>query len=234
MIHNRIISLLLLICMSVVFANAQNTGTDDPVLFTVNGEPVKVSEFNYIYTKTNGPKADFSQASLDEYLDLYVRFKLKVQKAKEMQLDTIPALQKELEGYRRQLANSYLVDREVTDKLVEEAYQHSLQDVDLSHIYVALPGAGQDTSRSFQRITEAKTMLEMGEPFDSVAVRYSDDKSAKSNFGHVGYVTAIFPKGLYNLEKAAYSVQVGTLVGPIRTDGGYHLLIAHSRRPARY
>ena len=233
MTRNRLIPLLLLMCLGVVFSHAQKAPSGDPVLFTVNGEPVKISEFNYIYTKTNGPKADFSKASLEEYLDLYTKFKLKVQKAKEMQLDTIPSLQKELEGYRRQLANSYLVDREVTDKLVEEAYQHSLEDVDISHIYVSLPGVGQDTSRAFQRITEAKTMLMMGEPFDSVAVRYSDDKSAKSNFGHVGFVTAIFPKGLYNLEKAAYTIPTGQLAGPFRTDGGYHLLLVHGRRPAR-
>lgn len=233
MTRNRLIPLLLLMCMGVVYSHAQKAPSGDPVLFTVNGEPVKVSEFNYIYTKTNGPKADFSKSSLEEYLDLYTKFKLKVQKAKELRLDTIPSLQKELEGYRRQLANSYLVDREVTDKLVEEAYEHSLEDVDISHIYVALPGAGQDTSRAFQRITEAKTMLMMGEPFDSVAVHFSDDKSAKTNFGHVGYVTAIFPKGLYNLEKAAYTVPEEQLVGPIRTDGGYHLLIVHGRRPAR-
>ncbi|MBK7406745.1 MAG: peptidylprolyl isomerase [Saprospirales bacterium] len=233
MTRTRIFSLLIMMCIGVVFSNAQNSSSEDPILFTVNGEPVKVSEFNYIYTKTNGPKANFSKASLEEYLDLYEKFKLKVQKAKEMQLDTIPSLQKELEGYRRQLANSYLVDREVTDRLVEEAYQHSLQDVDISHILVSLSGTGQDTSRAFQRITEAKTMLEMGEPFDSVAVRYSDDKSAKSNFGHVGYVTAIFPKGLYNMEKAAYTGPENTLIGPIRTDAGYHLMIVHGRRPAR-
>ena len=233
MTRNRIASFLIMMFLGMAFSFAQTTSSEDPILFTVNNEPVRVSEFNYIYTKTNGPKANFSKASLEEYLELYTRFKLKVQKAKEMQLDTIPALQKELEGYRRQLANSYLVDREVTDRLVEEAYQHSLEDVDISHIFVAIPGIGQDTTRAFERITEAKTMLEMGEPFDSVAVKYSDDKSVRNNFGHVGYVTAIFPKGLYNLEKAAYTVTEGELTGPIRSDKGYHLMKVHSRRPAR-
>lgn len=219
--------LLLTLCWAAG-AGAQT----DPVLFTVNGKPVHVSEFTYIYSKTNGAKANFSKSSLEEYLDLYKRFKLKVEKAKEMRLDTIPTLMEELEGYRRQLADSYLIDKEVTEKLTEEAYQHSLQDVEISHILVMVP-EGQDTSRAFMRITQAKSMLEMGEPFDSVAVNFSEDKSVKNNYGHVGYVTAPFPKGLYAMEKLAYSAPEGRLLGPIRTGAGYHLMIVHARRPAR-
>lgn len=237
MIRTRALLILVLLFSWAIAAEAQKEKTkskdEDPVLFTVNGKPVTVSEFTYIYTKTNGPKATFSRASLEEYLDLYERFKLKVQKAKDMQLDTIPTLKEELEGYRRQLADSYLIDKEVTERLVEEAYSHSLEDVDISHILVNVPGQGQDTMRAFLRITEAKSMLEMGEPFDSVAVKFSDDKSAKTNFGHVGFVTALFPQGLHKLEKAAYSAPAGKLVGPIRTSAGYHLLIVHNKRPAR-
>lgn len=103
------------------FAQAQPAKhSDDPVLFSVKGNPVHVSEFQHIYTKTNQQNADFSEASLKEYLDLYIKFKLKVQKARDMQPDTVPAFQSELDGYRRQLAASYLVDKEVTDKLVRK------------------------------------------------------------------------------------------------------------------
>ena len=115
--------------------NAQN---EDPVLFTVKNNPVNASEFLYIYSKTNRDKADFSKASLEEYLDLYTKFKLKVQRAKDMKLDTIPALQKELGGYRKQLADSYLLDKEVTEKLIKESYDRSLKDISVSHIMVAL------------------------------------------------------------------------------------------------
>jgi peptidyl-prolyl cis-trans isomerase SurA len=233
MIRNRVFLVLVLLLSWALSADAQKENQKDPVLFTVNGVPVTVSEFTYIYTKTNGPRATFSRASLEEYLDLYERFKLKVQKAKEMKLDTIPSLREELEGYRRQLADSYLIDKEVTERLVEEAYKHSQQDVNISHILVSIPGDGRDTMSAFKRITEAKSMLMMGEPFDSIAARYSDDKSAKSNNGHVGYVTAIFPKGLYKLEQAAYSAPTGQVVGPLRTVAGYHLLVIHDRRPAR-
>jgi len=237
MARYKLFLLLVLMFTWVVAADAQKEKTkskeDDPVLFTVNGKDVRVSEFTYIYTKTNGPRANFSRQSLEEYLDLYKRFKLKVQKAREMKLDTIPALKSELEGYRRQLADSYLIDREVTERLVEEAYKHSTEDLNLSHILVTMPGSGQDTSRAYYKINEARNMLLKGEPFDSVAIRYSEDKSARVNHGHVGYVTALFPNGLYKLEKAAYAAPDGELVGPVRTSAGYHLFIVHDRRPAR-
>ena len=81
---------------------------DSDVLFTVDQTPVTVGEFKYIYSKSKGKEADFSKASVEEYLDLYTKFKLKVQKAREMKLDTVPALKRELDGYRRQLASNYL------------------------------------------------------------------------------------------------------------------------------
>lgn len=208
---------------------------DDPILFTVENTPIHRSEFLYIYTKTNGKQADFSKKSLEEYLELYIKFKLKVQRAKEMQLDTIPQLKQELAGYRRQLADSYLIDKEVTDKLVQEAYERIKQDVEISHILINLrPNATPtDTVAAYQKIKSIKERLEKGEDFTAVAKATSNDRSAQRNGGKIGYIKAVLPNGLYNLENAAYSLPLGQLTGPIRTDMGYHLLIIHNRRPAR-
>ncbi len=207
----------------------------DEVLFSVSDVPVHVSEFKYIYSKTNGQKADFSKASLQEYLDLYTNFKLKVKKGKDLQLDTISALKQELEGYRRQLADSYLIDREVTEKLVQEAYERSNQDVELSHILVrvAETASPADTLAAWNKIMDAKKKLESGTAWSDVALASSDDKSAKTNQGKVGFVTALFPNGFYALETAAYSAPLNKVAGPVRTNSGYHLVMAHSRRPAR-
>jgi peptidyl-prolyl cis-trans isomerase SurA len=111
-----------ILLLGVLLAPVINAQKADPVLFTVEGKPVHLSEFNYIYNKNNGEKADYSKESVMEYLDLYQKFKLKVQKAKDMQLDTVPALINELAGYRRQLADSYLTDKEVTENLIKEVY----------------------------------------------------------------------------------------------------------------
>src|SRR5690606_5411790 len=93
---------------------------NDPVLFELGDQEVRVSEFLYIYGKNNGKEADYSRKSLEEYLDLYVKFKMKVARARELQLDTIPELQRELAGYRQQLAGSYLTDKEVVERLSRE------------------------------------------------------------------------------------------------------------------
>jgi peptidyl-prolyl cis-trans isomerase SurA len=228
---NRVLILLI----TIIFSQALFAQKGDPVLFTVGDTPVHLSEFKYIYTKTNAEKADFSKASLQEYLDLYTRFKLKVQKAKEMRLDTVTALKQELEGYRRQLADSYLIDREVTERLIQEAYERTRQDVDLSHILVKIPenATPEDTLAAWNKAMKAKKELEEGERFETAALKYSEDASSSKNRGHVGFVTALFPNGFYNLETAAYSAPINKPVGPIKTDLGYHIMVVHERRPAR-
>lgn len=207
---------------------------DDPVLFSVDKTPVHRSEFEYIYSKTNGKEANFSKASLEEYLDLYVKFKLKVQKAKDLQLDTIPQLKKELDGYRRQLADSYLIDKEVTEKLIKEAYERAKQDVDISHVLINVKSSNKpDMDAAYQKAMAVKKRLESGEDFSKVAIEVSDDKSAKRNGGRIGFVTVLFPKGFYPLESAAYTQEIGKLSDPILTSAGYHIVKVNDRRPAR-
>lgn len=216
----------------VVFSQAQD---NDPVLFTVDGTQVHVSEFKYIYSKTNGKNADFSRATLQEYLDLYTKFKLKVKKAKDMKLDTVQSLQEELAGYRRQLADSYLLNKQVTEKLTKELFERSQYDLDISHILFALPAdaKGADTVSTFKQAMDARARLLKGDNFATVAQQLSADKSAATNGGHIGYVTAMLPNGFYPLESAAYKLPFDQISMPIRTSVGYHLLKVHSKRPAR-
>ena len=222
---------LLLLLGTFGFAQQPN----DQVLFTVKNTPVMVSEFQQIYSKTNQQKADFSEASLQEYLDLYIKFKLKVQKARDMQLDTVPAFQSELEGYRQQLAASYLVDKEVTDKLVQEVYEHMKQDVDISHIFIScdINANAADSLRAYNRAVHLLQQIKKGASFEQLAVDSSEDKSAKENRGRLGFVTAMLPNGYYQLEKAIYAAKPGTVAGPVRTNSGYHIVQVHAFRPAR-
>lgn len=227
MFKNLIAAALLFVAS---FAFAQN----DPVLFTVNGNPVTVSEFKYIYSKTNQDKADFSEKSLRDYLDLYTKFKLKVQKARDMQLDTVPALRSELDGYRRTLANSYLIDKEVTDKLVRETYDHTLQDVDISHIFAVCDrnAKAADTLRAYNRVMVWYKMVKGGTAFEKLAADSSEDKSAKENKGNIGYVTAMLPDGYYAMEKAIYASKPGD-IRVVRSNSGYHVVKVNAFRPAR-
>lgn len=225
---------LLALCLAfnlTLSANAQ-TNPNDPVIFTVENVPVTVAEFKYIYQKTNGAKADFSRNSLEEYLDLYTKFKLKVRRARDMKLDTIESLREELNGYRRQLSDSYLTDREVTDKLVRQYYDFMQYDVSLSHILITTKGS--DTIAAYGRIKEAKKQLDAGKSFEEVAKNYSEDKNNNTNGGFIGFLNnAMLPQGFYAFELAMYQTSVGKYSDIVRTPYGYHILKVNAQRPAR-
>lgn len=211
------------------------TAQNDATLFTVKGTPVTASEFKYIYSKTNQDRADFSEKSLREYLDLYTNFKLKVQKARDMQLDTIASLKSELDGYKKQLAKSYLEDKEVTEKLIREAYDRMQKDVDMSHLLVNCdrnrPAA--DTLRAYQRAANWMKMIRKGADFSKMALDSSEDKSVKDNNGNLGFITAMLPDGYYEIEKAIYAAKPGDVIGPIRSNSGYHVIRVNGFRAAR-
>lgn len=219
----------------IIFQCLGMSQTKDQVLFTVAGEPVNVSEFKYIYEKTNGEKADYSERSVNEYLELYKKFKLKVAKAKEMRLDTITSLKNELEGYRKQLANSYLIDKEVTEQLTKEAYDRSLKDIDISHIMVLIPKnpSPTDTLAAYTKIKGLKKELDAGADFVTLAKTKSDDKTAVENGGRIGFVNAMLPNGFYQMETAAYTTPVGQYSDIVRTKAGYHIIKVNQKRDAR-
>jgi len=207
---------------------------NDPVLFTVAGKPVHLSEFEYIYNKNNGKDADYSQKSLDDYLNLYTKFKLKVQAARDMKVDTIPALIKELEGYRQQLTTNFLNDKEVTDKLAREVYERQKRDVLINHILFSLsPNAtGADTVKTYNMAANAIRMIQTGMKWNDAAKNSNDLNSAQKG-GRLGWFTSMFPDGFYALENAAYSLKTGQVYPqPIRTRLGYHVLQLEAERPA--
>ncbi len=207
---------------------------DDDLLFTVEDSPVYVGEFKYIYEKTNQGKADYSKESLDEYLELYKKFKLKVQRARDIKLDTIKSLQRELEGYRKQLANSYLIDKEVTERLMKEVYNRSQTDVNISHIMIQVSNdpSPKDTLAKYNKIMDIYNQLEGGKKFADL-VQMSEDKSSADKGGKIGYVNAMLPNGFYQMETAAYTTPAGTYSKPFRTRVGYHILMNNGTRDAR-
>ncbi len=208
--------------------------TADPVLFTVNGNPIHLSEFEYIYNKNNGKDADYSTKSLQEYLNLYIKFKLKVQAARDMKVDTIPALIKELEGYRQQLTSNYLNDKEVTDRLAREVYDRQKKDLHVSHILYSLsPNAlPEDTLKIYTKAIQTINSLQQGSNWDQLA-KSSNDLNSAQNGGKLGWLTAMLPDGFYSFENAIYSLKVGEYTrAPVRTRLGYHIIKLDAERPA--
>lgn len=208
---------------------------EDPTLFTVGETEVGLSEFEYIYKKNNGNQANFSEASLKEYLDLYATFKMKVQRARDVQLDTISALKRELEGYRQQLSRNYLTDREIMSKLTKEAYERMKNDVSISHIYVRVAENAKpaDTLLAYNKIQELHKQLRSGKRFTTLAKEASEDETTKDDGGKIGYITALQLPGFYDLESAAYNTPKGSYSKPVRSRIGYHIIFVDDIRPAR-
>lgn len=211
-------------------ANSQKGG--DEVVMTVNGEEITKNEFLQVYLKNNdAPKYD--KESLDEYVELYKKFKLKVAEAEALQYDTIPSLKRELKGYKEQLAHPYLVDSSKTKELLQEAYNRMKSEVKAAHILIKLPqdAVPSDTLIAYNKALALKAKIDKGADFGAIAASSSEDPSAKMNKGELGYFTAF--QMVYPFETAAYNLEIGEVSMPVRSSFGYHLIKVSDKRPAR-
>lgn len=209
-------------------------GQSSDVLLTIGDHEVSKKEFLHIYNKNQQNIMSGQQTDVEEYLDLFINFKLKVIEARERQLDTIPSVEKELEKYKDELARPYLIDRQVFDRLLKEAYGRSKKEVQASHILVtpSRPADYKDTLRAYKKIQSIrKRILQKKEPFNQVARATSDDPSVKSNGGNLGFFTAL--QMVYPIENKAYSLKQGEISRAFRTRHGYHLLKKTGEREAR-
>ena len=220
---------------------------DERVLLTVDGEPSTVSEFLYIYNK-NQHEAQVTRQSLDEYLDMFVNFKLKVAAAHEAGLDTLASFKQELEGYRRQATPRYMTDTIALEKLIAQTHQNMLNDRSIRHIAIRCPYSASDSAVAAARgkIELARERVTTGiakisgkgknrkithtpEDFANVALEVSDDPSVTDNAGLVGWVTPF--RFVYTFEKAAFATPVGQVSEVFRTPFGFHILKVEAEQP---
>ena len=227
MIKKSILSLLL---SAVAFTGLFSQGS--PVLLTIGNEEVTLEEFERIYQKNNS-ETSMNRQSPEEYLDLFINFKLKVMEAEALGMDTTRKFIDELEGYRKQLARPYLTDNETREEMMKEAYDRAQYDINASHILIKLPPnpEPEDTLAAYERIMDIRERIVGGEPFDVVARATSDDASAQRNGGNLNYFTVF--SMVYPFENVAYNTPVGDVSMPFRSDYGYHILKVNDRRPAR-
>ena len=224
--------LFLGLLMTVAFTvNAQSNSKE--VLFTIDGKPYYTDEFIRVYNKNLDLVKDESQKDLNQYLDLFVGYKLKVNKANKLGLQNNTQYQNELKSYRVQLSKSYTTDSKVTKGLIDEGYKRSLKEVNASHILImvdenALPS---DTLAAYNKTIAIRDRIMKGEDFGIVAQEVSQDPSAKENKGNLGYFTSF--RMVYAFENGAYNTPVGTVSMPVRTRFGYHLIKVNDIRDNR-
>ena len=201
----------------------------DPVLMTINNKPVLKSEFEYIYNKNNTNNS-LDKKTLEEYVDLFVNFKLKVEEAKTQGIDTTKSFITELSGYRLQLTKPYLTDSKVDESVLLEAYNRLKEDVDVSHVLIRIQqnATPADTLKAWTTIQNILKRLQKNEDFSKVAKEVSEDPSAAENGGHLGYISAF--RTVYPFETMAYNTPVGSLSKVVRSAFGYHIIKVHGRR----
>ena len=234
--------------LSIVLMGASLLGfaQEDKVLMTINGEPIMASEFLYIYEKNN-QETSLEKKSMEEYLDLFINFKLKVTEAIAQGVDTTQEFKDELKGYRAQATPKYLQDNDAIDSLVLLSYNRMANIRKASHIAVQCPmdadsatlaAATAKINELRQRVTvglpnevkkgRKKITVQEVEDFAEVAMTYSDDPAAKQNKGELGWIQPF--RYVYPLEDAVYNTPVGEITEVFRSPFGLHIAKVEGER----
>lgn len=206
----NIIGLLFLI-LSVSEINAQN-------LFSYGNKQVSKQEFLYSFKKNNTDTSNQKKAA-ENYLNLFVRFKLKVQAALDLRMDTLANMKTDLQAFKEQIQPMYMLDQDTLNKMISEAHERLQHDIEVAHIFISKENA-----------SKLDPILFKTEDFESLALKYSDDPDVKNNRGHLGFVTAFTLP--YFFENAIYSMQDGQVSAGIKSENGIHYFKRISTRDA--
>ncbi len=216
-------------------------------LMTINGKPVSAEEFLYIYEKNNQAGA-IDPKTMDEYLDMFINFKLKVAEAEAQGIDTTEAFKKELKGYRAQATPKYLQDEQAMDSLIEMSWRHMAKDRRAAHIAIQCPMSADSAQQAdalakineaYERVVlgkevlkgkgkKAKLVRQPVEAFDAVARELSTDPSVQETGGELGWITPF--RYVYPLEQAVYDTELGKISKPFRTQYGWHIVLVEEEK----
>lgn len=221
---NLVILLIFLFFVSFTEAQIKN----DDVLFTVENSPVLATEFLRVYNKNLDLVKDESQKDVDEYLKLFINYKLKLIEAKTLEFDKNPQYLREFENYKNQLAKNYLIDHKVTDELVAEAYQRISNEVNVSHVLIKLQEFEKDTAEAYTAIVKLRERL-LTEDFETLQKEVHNGETVFAE--DLGYFSGF--KMDYTFENIAYNTKIGEVSQPFRTSFGYHALKVFDKRKSR-
>lgn len=234
--------LFLVAAMSFLTAAAQGS---DETLMTINGKAVSAGEFLYIYEKNNQAGA-LDPKTMDEYLEMFINFKLKVAEAEAQGIDTTEAFKKELKGYRAQATPKYMQDDAAMDSIIALSWARIAKDRRAAHIAIQCPANADSAAQAdalakineaYERVTIGQLKVEKKkvkgkwktiekrlpvEPFDKVARELSTDPNVQETGGELGWITPF--RYVYSLEEAVYNTEVGAISKPFRTQYGWHIV----------
>lgn len=201
----------------------------DPVIMTVNGVDVPKSEFEYLYHKNS--QQQLAPQPLEDYVEMFVNYRLKVADAMAAGIDTTAAFRQEMDQYRHDLAAPYMTDSVYLDKLVAEAYGRSREEVPASHIMIFKAPSAEANATAVAKLDSIRNVVMADGDFAEMARLYSQDRGSNSRGGSLGYITAgRYP---YTFELTAYSIKPGEVSEVIESPVAYHIVKTGDHRPAR-
>jgi peptidyl-prolyl cis-trans isomerase SurA len=216
------------VLLSTSLAAQKNT------IVTIDGRDISKEEFETIYKKNNTNLNDENEVkSPQDYMKMFIDFKLKVVEAENRGLDTVQSFISELAGYRDELAKTYLTDVSINDSMVKEAYYRTVNLVKVSHILIELGenATPDDTLKVYNKLIQIRNMyLNKEKTFGELAQEYSDDPGSNKDSGQLPYFTAF--RMITPFENVAYSTKVGEVSMPFRTQVGYHILKVDDLKPS--
>jgi len=220
--------LLLLLTFTGITVNAKGK----QVIMTIGGDKIYSDEFLRMYQKNNLSLPDSLQKTPQQYLQLFIDFKLKVRAAEALGMDTLSSFKSELARYREESAAPYLTDSTIDEQLVRTMYHRMTTEVKASHILIRIPrnASPADTLKAWNQINDLRQRAVNGDDFAELALNYSQDPSARNNKGELGYFSGFMM--VYPFEKAAYETPVGQISPIVRTRFGYHLIKVEDKRPS--
>ncbi len=234
--------------LSLIFVVTLISPSFSQPLLTYGNHSISKEEFKKAYEKNNGSggalsttKNAPSEKDIRNYLDLYIRFKLKVQEAYDLKLDTLVSQQSDVQNFRKQIEEPFLTDEAELKRLTEEAFNRSQKDIHLVHIFIPFradflsnpahqPITSTDSAAAKKKITEAYEKLLKGDEFGTVATAYSMDPAAQNNHGDMGFITVFSLP--YSLETKAYTLSPGKISEPFASSAGYHIFKSLGERGA--
>lgn len=204
--------------------------TADPVLMTINGKPVTRGEFEYSYNKNGSIEGAVEKKTVEEYVDMFVNYKLKVAAAEEARLDTMSSFQKEFRQYRDMQLTPYMVDEAFIDSVAHAVYQRTADQLKgqdmlrVAHILLLVKQSATEAEKENMRkkADSLYNVLQAGGDFADIAKRHSQDPGSASRGGELQWIGPGMT--LKEFEDAAYALKTGEMSKPVVTTVGYHLL----------
>jgi len=212
--------ILMLTCSTASFGQVYPKDT----LFTIESKVYSSESFLRLYKNKQFIWENKQSLPLKEALNQYINYQLKLTEAKHLQLDTLPAVKKEINKYQNLAFEPYLYPIHISEDKIVEAFRRIQSFLRIRHILIKVKrrSTPQDTLEAYHIAISIYKQLKNGKRFEKLAKQYSNDLSVRMNNGDIGYLTAFDMD--YSFENAAYNLQVGEISKPVRTQFGYHII----------